>query len=84
MTINRLRLINDWRRAWRWSSMRFLATGAAVQVAVVTCPDKVAQHVPEAVWSVLSVFALTCTLLAGLGRITTTEPSHDPEPPSCP
>lgn len=81
LTNIRLRFINDWRHAWRWSSVRFLAAGAVVQTGVVTCPAPVAQHVPEWVWQVLSCFALACMLLAGFGRITTTETTHEPQPP---
>lgn len=78
MTTIRLRLIDGWHRAWRWSSIRFLAAGATIQGVVVTCPAAVSQHVPEWVWQVLSCFALACMIAAGLGRVTTTEPSNVP------
>ena len=76
-----MRLIDDWRRAWKWSSVRFIALGATVQTSVVTCPAQVAQHVPEWVWQGLSVFSLVCMLAAAAGRVTTTEPKHDLQPP---
>lgn len=69
-----MRLIDDWHRAWRWSSMRCIALGAVTQTTVVTCPAQVAQHVPEWVWQGLSIFSLFCILAAGASRITTTEP----------
>lgn len=69
----RLRLVDDYRQAWKWSSIRFLLLGGAVQTTVVTCPAAVAQHVPEWVWQCLSCFSLFCILAAAAGRVTTTE-----------
>lgn len=76
-----MRLIDDWKKAWRFSSLRFLAAGAAVQTVVVTCPAQVAQHVPEWLWQGLSMFSLGCMIAATLGRITTTEPPNGVQPP---
>ncbi len=73
----KLRLVNDWRHAWKWSSIRFLATGGAIQTVVVTCPAGVAQHVPEWVWQTMSCFALFCMVAAGMGRVTTIEPKDE-------
>lgn len=73
-----MRLIDDWHKAWRWSSMRFLALGAVTQTSVVTCPAAVAQHVPEWIWQGLSVFSLACMIAAAGGRVTTTEKPNEP------
>lgn len=67
------RLVDDAHRAWKWSSMRFLALGGVIQGAIVTTPDAVKEHVPEWVLQGMSVFALFCIIAAGVGRITTTE-----------
>lgn len=77
----KLRLIDDWRKAWKFSSMRCIALGAACQGAVVATPYQVAQYVPHWVWSSLSVFSLFCLIAAGVGRVTTTEPRNEPQPP---
>lgn len=69
----RLRLVTDWKQAWKWSSIRFLALGGAAQGTVIGCPAQVAQHIPEWVWTALSEFSLACIFLAAAGRITTTE-----------
>lgn len=69
----RFRLVDDAHRAWKWSSMRFLALGGVIQGAIVTTPDAVKEHVPEWVLQGMSVFALFCIIAAGVGRITTTE-----------
>lgn len=75
-----LRLIDDWHRAWKWSSIRFLALGASCQTVVVTCPAQVAQHVPEWVWQGLSIFSLICMVAAAAGRVTTVEKPNDQSP----
>lgn len=77
----RLRLINDWRQAHKWSSMRLIALGAACQTAVITTPPQVAQHISEKVWQGLSYFSLACIVLAAAGRITTTEKPDEPHVP---
>lgn len=68
-----LRLIPDWKQAWKWSSVRFAAAGAAVQGALLAFPMQLQQYLPAWVLSTLSVFALGCLILAIGGRITTTE-----------
>lgn len=77
LTKIRLRLIDDYHKAWKFSSMRFLALGGSVQLAIVAAPDKVTQHVPEWIMSGLSTFALVCIVAAGIGRVTTTEHKDD-------
>lgn len=72
-TLLRLRVITDWRHAWKWSSMRFLALGGVIQGAIITTPDAVKEHVPEWVMQGMSCFALFCVIAAGVGRITTVE-----------
>lgn len=73
----RLRLVNDWHNAWKWSSIRFLLIGGAIQTGLLAFPDKLLQYVPNWLLSALSVFALGCVIAAGIGRITTTEPPND-------
>lgn len=72
----RLRLIDDAQHAWKWSSMRFLALGGVTQMALVSTPDAVKEHVPEPVLQALAVFSLACIVLAGVGRVTRVTPSN--------
>ncbi len=75
----KLRLIDDYHKAWRFSSMRFMALGVSCQGAVVTSDRLgISQHVAPWVLSALSTSALACMVAAGLGRITTTEPRNEP------
>lgn len=68
-----LHLIPDWKQAWKYSSVRIAAAGAAVQGALLAFPMQLQQYLPAWVLSTLSVFALGCLILAIAGRITTTE-----------
>lgn len=75
----RIRLIEDARHAWKWSSMRFLALGVTVQGAVVSA-DRIgiSAHIPDWVLSAASTFAFGCMILAGVGRLTTVEKANGP------
>lgn len=77
----RLKLIDDARQCWRWSSMRFLALGGVVQGAVVTCPAAVSDHLPSWVLSSASSFSFFCIIAAGVGRITKVDKCHEPSQP---
>ena len=74
LTALRLRLIDGWQHCWKWSSIRFLMVGGAIQTGLLAFPDKLLQYVPNWVLSALSVFALACVIAAGIGRVTTVEP----------
>jgi xanthine/uracil permease len=78
----RLRLINDWRQAHKWSSMRFLAVSAALQ-ASLQAPAYVTQYLPQWVLQGASTASFACLFLAGLGRITKLE-KNDVRDPNAP
>lgn len=68
-----LHLIPDWKQAWKWSSVRFLAVGGVVQGSLLAFPVQLTQYLPPWLLSGASMFALACVVLGGIGRITTTE-----------
>lgn len=72
----KLKLIADWRNAWRWSSIRFLAAGGVVQGALLAFPTQLQQYLPPWLLTGLSEFALFCIIAGGVGRITTMERDH--------
>lgn len=76
----RLRLIDDWHRCWRWSSVWFMAIAAAAQTALMI-PGLVLQYAPQ--W-LLQTLATLAIVGAFLGRITKMEEHHDLEPPQSP
>lgn len=80
----RLRLINDWHQAWRWSSIRLMAVSGVLQAVLLAFPEKMAQYVPYWVMSTLATTSLAILLLAGFARITKVENLNVPEPPAPP
>lgn len=58
-----MRLIDEWRQAWRWFSCQAMALAAAVQGAWAAVPADMKAHIPAGI-----VTAATITLLvAGIG-----------------
>lgn len=75
-------LIPEWKRAWRFSSVRLIMLGGVCQLTVMTLPEKVAAHTPEVLLQTLSVLALVSTFLAVFGRVT--KFGRHVEPPPAP
>lgn len=73
-------LIPGWKSFWKWSSMRFLALGGTVQVALLAFPQALQQYLPPAVLSWSSTFVLACMMLGAAGRVTTTNPQPAEKP----
>lgn len=69
-----LRLIDDAHDAWKWSSVRFMAAGAAAQAALQFAPQRVLDYAPPWSLEALSLVSLACMVLGVGGRITTMEP----------
>lgn len=77
-----LHLLPDWKQAWRWSSIRFLAVGGVVQGSLLAFPVQLQQYLPSWVLRSLAEFALFCVIAGGIGRITTMEKLNEPSKPS--
>ena len=74
-----LRLIDGWHHAWKFSSIRFMALGAAAQTTVLTSDRTgLSAHVPSWMLTGLSMISLACIFLGAAGRITTTEKPNGP------
>lgn len=69
--------VDDWRRCWRSTPMRFLAFGGAIQGAMVGMPTAVSEHLPEWVLQAGSVVSFLCLIAAGLGIGRQTRPEGD-------
>jgi len=63
--------VTDWRDSWRWLSVRFIAGGAALQVALLTLGHDVRDYLPD--WFT-RVVAIAIFAGAFLGRITEQKP----------
>jgi len=68
----RIRLVDDWKQAHRWSSVRFLALGGAAQAAL-QAPAAVLQYAPQWALQALSILSIACIFLAVGGRLTQVE-----------
>lgn len=55
----RARLIDDWRQAWRFWSVRISVLGAAMSAAWVSLPADTRAEIPGAQWIGLVLFAST-------------------------
>lgn len=73
----RLRLIDNWRQAHKFSSVWFLGIAAAAQSALMI-PGLVLQYAPT--W-LLQTLATLAIVGAFVGRLTTTEKPNDPIQP---
>lgn len=74
-----LRMVDDARHAWKWSSMRFIAAGATVQTVLLAFPAQLQGYLPDGVMKWASVFCLLCMILGAVGRVTTVEPKENPD-----
>lgn len=61
-----MRLVTEWRSAWKWLSVQFVAAAGTVQLSVLAFPETIRQYLPD--WL---THALAVALLAGavLGRL---------------
>jgi len=58
-----MRLVEEWRSAWRWFSLQAMALTAAIQAAWSALPDDLKQHVPAGIVTAVSI----ALLLLGIG-----------------
>ncbi|ANN71562.1 hypothetical protein [Bordetella bronchialis] len=56
-----MKLVANWRQAWRWFSIHCMATATAIQGAYISLPDDMRRSIP--LWAVV---VLTMAIL-GLG-----------------
>lgn len=76
----KIRLIDEWRSCWRWSSVRFIWAAGALELTLLAFPDRISQYVPDRIMHVAATVALVG---AFLGRLTHVESPNDkpPQPP---
>jgi hypothetical protein len=73
-----LRLVDDARHSWKWSSVRFIALGSVLQGAVLGADRTgLSAHIPDWVMQAASTAAFLSMIAAGIGRVTTTEKPHE-------
>ena len=75
-----LRLVDDWKRSYRWSSMQIMALAASLEFAIAKCPDTVCNWVPSWIMSTVSTFVLLAPVIAMGARLTTNAPKTGDKP----
>ena len=58
-----MRLVEEWKGAWRWFSLQAMALTAAIQAAWAAMPDDLKQHIPARAVTAVSIGLL----LLGIG-----------------
>jgi hypothetical protein len=61
-----MKLVANWKSAWKWFSVQFVAAAGAVQLSVLAFPDTMRVWLPDWLTHVLAVLLL---LAAALGRL---------------
>lgn len=65
------RMVDDWRQAWRWGSMRWMALSALLQTladAWGSVPATVTAHIPKGIVQAMAVLTIILALQARLTK----------------
>jgi len=66
MEQKRMKLVDDWKSAWKWFSVQFVAAAGAVQLSVLAFPDSMRAWLPDWLTHLLAVGLL---MAAVFGRL---------------
>lgn len=72
-----MKLVHDWKSAWKWLSVQFVAAAGAVQLSVLAFPDTLRQYLPDWLTHVLAVLLL---IAAVVGRLVDQKPQRMAKP----
>jgi hypothetical protein len=61
-----MKLVADWKSAWTWFSVQFVAAAGAVQLSLLAFPDEVRAWLPD--W-LTHLMAMVLLVAAVLGRL---------------
>jgi hypothetical protein len=61
-----MKLVADWKSAWTWFSVQFVAAAGAVQLSLLAFPDEVRAWLPD--W-LTHLMAMILLVAAVLGRL---------------
>ena len=62
----RMKLVTNWKSAWKWFSVQFVAAAGAVQLSVLAFPDTVRAWLPDWLTHVLAMALLAAAVLGRL------------------
>jgi hypothetical protein len=69
-----LKLVWDWRDAWKWASIQVAAVSGALQLAIVSFPDTMRQYLPDWLTHWVAIF---CFAAIAVARVTATKEQPD-------
>ncbi len=72
-----IKLVEDWRKAWKWFSVNVMVAAAAIQGAWLQIPEDMKSHIPEALVSGVTIGLL---VLGVAGRIVKQGGEDDKQP----
>jgi hypothetical protein len=72
-----IKLVEDWRKAWKWFSVNAMIAAAAIQGAWLQIPEDMKAHIPEAMVSGVTIALL---VLGVAGRIVKQGGEDDKQP----
>lgn len=72
-----IKLVEDWRKAWKWFSVNAMVAAAAIQGAWLQIPEDMKAHIPEALVSGATIALL---VLGVAGRIVKQGGEDDKQP----
>jgi hypothetical protein len=61
-----MRLVANWKSAWKWFSIQFVAAAGAVQLAVLAFPDTIRAWLPDWLTHLLAIMLLVAAVAGRL------------------
>ena len=61
-----MKLVDDWKSAWKFLSVQFVAAAGSVQLAVLAFPDTLRQYLPDWMTHLVAVLLLAAAVLGRL------------------
>lgn len=61
-----MKLVDNWRHAWKWLSVQLIAIAGAIQLSIIALPDKFTAWIPDAWAHGLTLFILASAVLGRL------------------
>jgi len=61
-----MKLVANWKSAWKWFSVQFVAAAGAIQLSVLAFPDSVRAWLPDWLTHALAVALLVAAVLGRL------------------
>ena len=61
-----MKLVENWRHAWKWFSVQLVALAGTIQLSVLAFPDTLKQYLPDWALHASALFLLGAAILGRL------------------